>query len=148
TGDQPGAHEDVTAEHEVVGNGHMREELDALEDARDPEPRDLVRPQSPQIAALETHRAGPRPIDAVQAVEDRRLAGAVRTDDREQLAVVRVERDAVERDEAAEGERQFANLEQRHLAEPALLAPVVLHVAIGAALTLGEPEVELAHILI
>src|SRR5437899_348843 len=34
------------------------------------------------------------------------------------------------------------------LAQPPLLATVVLHLAIGAALALGEAEVELAHVVI
>src|SRR5207245_10518245 len=97
-GDDPRAHEVVPAEHEVVADGHLWEELDVLENARDPEPRDLVRPHPSEVAVAEAHAAGPRPVNAVQAIEDRGLARAVRADDREQLALVRVERHVVERD--------------------------------------------------
>ena len=46
------------------------------------------------------------------AVEDRRLAGAIGPDDREQLAVVHVERHLVDRRDTAEAQRDVADVEQ------------------------------------
>jgi hypothetical protein len=77
--------------------------------------RDLVRPHPSEIAVKEAHAARARAVDAVQAVEDGGLARAVRSDDREQLTLVCIERHVVERDETAEREREPLNLEQwRH----------------------------------
>src|SRR5206468_5991794 len=105
-GEDPGPHQVMPAEHEVVDHVHEWEELDVLEDARDPEASDLVRPQPSEITFAEAHVAGARPVDPVQAVEEGGLPGTVGTDDREQLALADVERHVVQRDEAAESERE------------------------------------------
>jgi hypothetical protein len=57
-------------------------------------------------------RAVLRAVDAVQHVEDRRLAGAVRADDREELAGGDVEGHAVEGLDAAEAELDVLDLEE------------------------------------
>ena len=53
-----------------------------------------------------------RLVEPGEAVEQRGLAGAVRPDQAEDLALVHVERDAVQRDDAAEHDADVANREQ------------------------------------
>src|SRR5690606_11996606 len=63
---------------------------------------DVVRALAGDVDAIEDHPALLRPVDAAQHVEDRSLAGAVRTDDGEQLVPAHGERDAVDRPHALE----------------------------------------------
>ena len=72
-----------------------------------------------------------RLIESGEAVEQRRLAGAVRSDQAEDCALVHVEGYAIQRDDAAEHDADVANREQgsialrelclRHLVSPALI---------------------------
>ena len=72
-----------------------------------------------------------RLIEPGEAIEQRRLAGAVRSDQAEDLALVHVEGHAIQRDDAAEHDADVANREQgsislrelclRHLVSPALI---------------------------
>jgi hypothetical protein len=52
-------------------------------------------------------------VEAAQAVEQCRLARAVRADQAEDLALCEVERDAVQRDDATEPQCNIADIEQR-----------------------------------
>ena len=52
-------------------------------------------------------------VEARQAVEHRRLAGAVRADEADDVAARDGERDAVERDDAAEADGHVLDFEQR-----------------------------------
>ncbi len=75
-----------------------------------PTARDLVRPPPRQLVlatagAVEQDAPALRPVEAADAVEQAGLAGAVGTDDCDDLTVVDVETDAVEGGDAAEGER-------------------------------------------
>ena len=63
--------------------------------------------------ALEQDVAAVRRVEPADAVEQCRLAGAVRADQPEDLAFVDRERDAVERDDAAKAHRDIADFEQR-----------------------------------
>ena len=56
-------------------------------------------------------RALLRRVDAGQRVEQRRLAGAVRADDGQDLAAVHLQRDVVEADDAAEAQRHVLDVE-------------------------------------
>ena len=84
-----------------------------LERAGEPEPGDLVRLAAGDVVAAEADRALAA-IDAAHAVEHAGLAGAVRTDQREQLARLHRERHAVEHGEAAEAQRQAVDRELSH----------------------------------
>ena len=53
-------------------------------------------------------------IDAADQVEDRRLAGAVRADDREHLALLDLEADRIDGADAAEADRDVVGAEQAH----------------------------------
>ena len=59
--------------------------------------------------------AGARPVNAGDDVEERGLARAVGSDERDHLARLDVERDAIEGDDPTEANAQLAHLEQRHL---------------------------------
>ncbi len=61
------------------------------------------------VAAVELDGAGARRVEAAEAVEQRRLAGAVRTDQPEDLALADLEADAVERHDAAEANRDVTD---------------------------------------
>ena len=73
-----------------------------------------MRRQARDVVPLEADAAGCRLVDAADEIEDRRLAGAVRADDREDLALVDAEADAVDRLDAAEMHGQIFDLEQCH----------------------------------
>ncbi len=112
-GQRIGADAGVAAGQEVVEHRHLREQLAVLEGAREAEPRDLVRLAAGNVRAAEVDFSL-APIDAAHAVEHAGLAGAVRPDQREQLAGVDRERHAVEHREAAETKRQAVDLELSH----------------------------------
>ena len=92
---------------------HALEQGDVLERAGDAAPRRLPWLHPGAALALEGDRALGRVIEAVDAVQHRGLAGAVRTDDGADLALEDVERDIAQRLHAAEGERHVLDREDR-----------------------------------
>ena len=66
--------------------------------------------------AVEGDLAGIRPVEPRDQVEERRLAGAVRSDQAGDLTVLDAERDVVHGDDAAEPPRHALNREQGHRA--------------------------------
>src|SRR5207253_4051139 len=66
-----------------------------------------------QRAVPEADVSALRRVEPAQAVEERRLAGAVRPDEADDLPLAHVERDAVERDDATEADGEVANGEDR-----------------------------------
>jgi hypothetical protein len=66
---------------DVVDHGKVAEQPDVLERAGDPEPGDPVRRRPGDVATVEPDRAGRRPEEPGQDMEQRRLARAVRSDD-------------------------------------------------------------------
>ena len=60
------------------------------------------------VAAVEPDRAGVGPVEPGDEIEQRRLAGAVRADDADELALGDVEIDAIDGGQAAEAPRQPA----------------------------------------
>jgi hypothetical protein len=89
----------------------VEEELRNLERAGDPQARDRPRRVRRDVLAEERHATGLRLQVAGRDVEERRLPGAVRADDREVLAVDDIEVDAVGRDHAAEADDEPARAE-------------------------------------
>src|SRR6185437_10529448 len=73
-----------------------------LEHDADTAARDPVRRQSGHFGAFQPHRAGIRPFDAHDELHHRRLAGAVRPDQPENLAALDREADVAHGNEAAE----------------------------------------------
>src|SRR5690606_35118743 len=105
-------------DHEVLERGHPGEEPDVLEGARDPgllgdaEPFHLLEEVDP-VGMVQREAPRGRLVEAGEAVEDRGLAGAVRADDRGDLALVGGERKIRDGNEAAEAHDEVLDLEQR-----------------------------------
>ena len=105
---------------EARADGDVREAAEVVERphdlvcARDPAARDLERPQPGDVLALERDAPGPRPVDAVDRVEERRLARAVRADEPQDRALLDAEARAVDRDEPAEADGDAVDGEDRH----------------------------------
>ena len=114
----PGAPARVRSDEDVLEHRHRREELDVLERSRDAAPDDPVRRRAEQALAVERDLAGLRAVEASDHVEGSRLAGAVRADQAGDLALLHLERDVVQRDDAAEAARDVLQLEERHQARP------------------------------
>ena len=73
-----------------------------LKAAREAKPRHEARRHPGDVALIEAHAAGARPVDAGDEIEGRRLARPIRADERDDLAATDVEIDVVHRHEAAE----------------------------------------------
>ena len=93
---------DPVGDEEVLARRHADEQLDALERARDPEPRPLVRRHAREVVAVEGDRAAVGPEQPEQAVEERGLARAVGPDEPDELARADLEAHVVERGDAGE----------------------------------------------
>ena len=100
----------MRAERDVLEHGHVGDQLDVLERARDAAPDDALRrrlldplPLRRDLAAVGGQHAGDQ-------VEHRALAGAVRTDQRDDLGRADVERHVVDGNHAAELLARLAHL--------------------------------------
>ena len=98
-------HLEVAAGHDVVEHRHALEQRDVLERARDALRGRVVRVHAAARRAAERDRALLRVVDAVDDVQHRALARAVRADDRADLVLAHVEADVGQRLHAAERER-------------------------------------------
>src|SRR5262249_4722292 len=105
----------VGADHDVVKDGLRGEERQVLERAADPEPGDPVRGLGQERSAFEVDRARRGRVEPAQAVEQGRLARAVRPDQTHDLSGLDVERDPVQCDDSAEPDRDVTNAEDGHL---------------------------------
>ena len=103
----------VAAGEQIIEHAHLRKQFAVLEGAGDPEPRHLMRRQAGDVAPAEADRACAA-IDAADAVEHARLAGAIRPDQRQKLRALHRKRDAVEHDEAAEPQPQILDRKLSH----------------------------------
>ena len=117
------------ADPDVVEHGEIGKQSDVLEGAADPDFGDPVRRPVQDTGAVHQNIAGARLVEAAEAIEQCGLAGAVRSDQAEDLALLHVERNTVQRNDAAEHDADVANREQgirflrklcvRHFAPPA-----------------------------
>src|ERR687895_634442 len=98
-------------DQQVLEHRHAGEDAAQLEAAPDPGPGDPVGRLAGDVLAAVAGPPGVRPDHARDAVEERRLAGAVGADQRVHLAVLEAHRGAVERGDATEGLGQFDGLE-------------------------------------
>src|SRR5207302_2040925 len=87
---------------DVLTRGERIEELVALVHPRQSATRELVGTHAGHIRTAQPHRAARRRKLSSEDVEERRLAGAVGSDDRVTLAVRDAQRHAVECDDTAE----------------------------------------------
>src|SRR5206468_8456445 len=98
----------------VVEDAHAPEQGDVLERARDPQLGPLVRLQPRDVAAVEHDPSARGRVDAADAVEDARLAGAVGADDGEEVAGVDLEAHPGQGGHTAESQVQVFQSEQCH----------------------------------
>ena len=77
------------ADHDVVEHGHARERSHDLEGAADAEPADAIGRQADDERPVDSSLAAVGAQEAVQQIEQRGLAGAVRPDDADDLAGAR-----------------------------------------------------------
>ena len=99
---QPLATVQVHAEEDVLQRRHVLEERGELEGAHQPALDDLMRLKPVMSSPPKTDGAGRRPQEAGQQIEAGRLAGAVRADEADDLALVDGEVDVVDGGESAE----------------------------------------------
>ena len=118
-GEEAGPCQVVPAEHQVLLDRRVRVQGDVLEGACDPQTGDLVWPPPDQLAAGEPHRAALGPVDAAHDVEQRRLAGPVRTDDRVDRRRRHPEGHVVEGRDAGEADGDRSDLQSDRRAGPA-----------------------------
>ena len=104
----------MACQQQVLQQRRVLEQLDVLEGACDAERGDAVRRHVGDVGAVEDQLAAGRLVDAAHQVEDGGLAGAVRADDGEDLALLDGEAHAVDRLDAAEVDRQPVRLEEAH----------------------------------
>ena len=119
------------ADADIVEHRKIGKQRDVLEGAADADLGDLVRRARQDAGAFHQDVAGRRLIEPRETVEQRGLAGAVRSDQAEDRALVHVEGYAIQRDDAAEHDADVANREQgsislrelclRHRVPPALI---------------------------
>src|SRR5215472_16751504 len=107
------AHLQESPGHDVVEHAHALEQGDVLERARDAEGGHVGRRQMRAVAALERDRALVGVIEAADGVEQGGLAGAIRADDRHDLAALDAQADPIDGDESAEPHAHAVDLEQR-----------------------------------
>ena len=85
---------------DVLDRGQRRDQIELLEDEAEraqAELRELVVGQRREVAALEEHVAGARPVERAEQLQERRLAASARSLERDELAGFDLEVDAVER---------------------------------------------------
>src|SRR6185312_12622347 len=93
-----------------------RKELGTLEAPRDAGGNDCVRRQPEYVDVAEPDRAFGDRADARERIDERRLAGTVRTDEGEDAAIGHIEVERAHGDETAEANRDAACL--KHPAAP------------------------------
>jgi hypothetical protein len=103
--EQAALHLEVAPRHDVVEHAHALEQREVLEGARHAHLGHLARVHVLEGLAAESDGALLRPIDAVDAVQHRALARAVRADDGPHLMLAHVEADVRQRLHAAEAQR-------------------------------------------
>ena len=101
------------ADPHVVEHRHPREQGEVLERAADADLDDPVRGLVEDAASLEQNIAAPGRVEPAEAIEQRGLAGAVGPDQAEHLPRRKLERHAVERDDAAEADADVLDFQQR-----------------------------------
>ena len=101
----------LRAEHDVLGHRHHRDEHEVLVDHPDPVLDGVLRRVHRDRLALDEDLALVRPVQAVDDVHERRLAGAVLAEERVHLPPAEVEVDRVVRDDPGKALRDAAQLE-------------------------------------
>src|SRR5438270_1267718 len=114
----------MRADRDVLAYSQPGKRLRDLERARDSAPRQQVRGEVRDLLALVEHVALARLEEARDDREQRGLAGPVGSDQRDDLAFVRRQRGAVEREQPAETARDIIDAQDlahaRRLNSPAM----------------------------
>src|SRR2546430_3256474 len=97
---------------QIFADRHAGERLRSLEASHDTEPGPLVGRQRGDVTTLEEDPAAVRGERAGHAIDERRLAGSVRSDEAEPLACPHGQAHPMERGEAAEALGEPVHLEQ------------------------------------
>ena len=87
---------------------------EVLKRPRDADASDAVRGNGQQVVAVEGDVARRRFVQTRDHVEQRRLARAVRSDEARDLTLLDRERQPVERNDPAEGDRHSIDAKERH----------------------------------
>src|SRR5437762_7246774 len=103
----------LSSEDQILPHRQLWEHLQKLEGAADAETIQFGRPQSGDDLAVDLDLATGRRELAEDAVEQRGLAAAVRADQAEDLALLHVEADAIDRLDAAKTLLDVADFEDR-----------------------------------
>jgi len=119
------------AQFQVLAHGHAREHAPALRRVTDAQAHDRMRSAAAQILAVKEDASRGRADEAADRAQRRRLARAVGTDERDDLAFVDVQRDAGERGDASVPRDQVLDFEQPH----ATGAPRYASITFGSAIT-------------
>ena len=106
-------HQVVATEHQVGNHIEVREQPDVLERAGDALGHGEGRLGADDLDAVDLDRALLWPVHRVEAVEDRRLAGPIRTDHGKEFVAPDREAHAVDRGHPAEAHRDPVDDEQR-----------------------------------
>src|SRR5262249_35962019 len=112
-GGEAGSGATMHADHDVLEDGQGGEEGDILEGPPDAPLGDAVGWRIPEGLAVEAEAPAVGGVEAGEAVEQRRLAGPVWTDDAHDLAHFHRERDLVEGDDAPEVDGDLVHGEDR-----------------------------------
>ncbi len=99
------------AEHDVLGDRHHRDEHEVLVDHPDPVLDRILRGVHRDRLALDEDLALVGLVDAVDDVHERRLAGAVLTEERVHLAAAKIEVDSIVRDDPRKALRDAAQFQ-------------------------------------
>ena len=99
---------------DVVARRHRAEQLQPLEGAGDAHPGPLRRLHPGDVGAVEQDPASVDPLQPAHGIEERGLAGSVRTDQPRRRAAGDVEVDAVERGDPAEAHRESLDVQPGH----------------------------------
>ena len=102
-------HMTVPANQQILQHCRLFKQLDILEGPADARMDDAMRRQLEQVVLTVVNRARRRLVEPADQVENRALAGTVRTDDREYLTGLYLERYVFNRMHAAEFDRQVAD---------------------------------------
>ena len=105
----------MRAQQDVLFHRELRKDADILESAGDAEVRDAVCRAPNQLLAKQADGANLRPEYARDQVEHGGLAGSVRTDQADDLALHDLDVELVHRGQPAEPMAQAANLEDARL---------------------------------
>src|SRR5262249_45270579 len=105
-------------ERQVLLDGERSEHRATLGRVHDAEPRDLPRLHARDVAACEPQQAGLDRHEAGDDARDRRLARAVRAEERDDSAPGDRERHVEDRAEGSVARRHVAQLQQAHPAAP------------------------------